>query len=973
MSRNKEGKQELPASSEMAKGRVFRSHENSSGNSHIISDFRALEKKWQERWEHERIFEAVPDERKKYFCNYPYPYMNGFLHIGGSFTALRVDVAARYKRMRGYNVLFPFAFHCTGTPIVAAAERIAQNEPTQKRILLDMGIPEKDIPLFADTLYWTQFFPKETELDLRLFGMSVDWRRSFITTDLNPHYDTFIRWQFQKLKEKNYVVLGEHPVVWCPKCGAAVGDHARLEGEGETPQEYTLLKFKFGDRYIIAATLRPETVYGQTNLWVDPEGEYVEAEVDGEKWIVSPQCAFKLGNQNKKVGIKGKVLGKELLGKFATAPQIHKDIMILPSTFCDLDIGAGLVTSVPSDAPDDWMGLHDMQKDRTLADKYNLDFEEIKKIRPIAIIKSEGWGELPAVEICQRMGIQNQDERDKLEAAKHEIYKTGFYTGVMRQNCGVHAGMKVEQAKEEIKRDMRAAGEADIMFEPSARVVCRCLTPAIVKIVSNQWFLAYGNQEWKALAHKAVDTMMFYPEIVRKQFHYVVDWLNDWACTREFGLGTKLPWDENWVIESLSDSTIYMAYYTICHILQKIPPEKIDESLYDYIFLSHGSADEISRRIGIQKKILDEMKGEFAYWYPFDFRNSGKDLVQNHLTFCLFNHTAIFPEERWPAGFGVNGMMLVGMDKMSKSRGTAYPLRDVIERYGSDVTRFTLMYGGEGMDDPNWDDEFASSIGGRLASFSDFAGEHYGKGTSEERYVDRWLYSVVNRIIVEVTDAMEQTLYRTALQKGFFDMQRHLRWYMRRCGTPNGSLLAWFCEVQTKFLTPFTPHLAEEMWEIAGRHGFASLAEFPQPNGGRIDDSVEAAEEYVKHAIEDITEIIRVARIESPERVYIYTAEPWKWQVAFVCSSHKNQSDAMKALMGDPEMKKRGKEVSDLATKLFKERPTLHHIDEKAVLMEAHEFIAREVGVPLEIGSEYDPERKARFAMPMRPAIYIKQ
>jgi leucyl-tRNA synthetase len=283
------------------------------------------------------------------------------------------------------------------------------------------------------------------------------------------------------------------------------------------------------------------------------------------------------------------------------------------------------------------------------------------------------------------------------------------------------------------------------------------------------------------------------------------------------------------------------------------------------------------------------------------------------------------------------------------------------------------MYGGEGMDDPNWDDEFASSIGGRLASFADFVGEHYGKGTSEERYVDRWLYSVVNRIIVEVTDAMEQTLYRTALQKGFFDMQRHLRWYMRRCGTPNENLLAWFCEVQTRFLTPFTPHLAEEMWEIAGRHGFASLAEFPQPDGGRIDESVEAAEEYVKHAIEDITEIMRVARIESPERVYIYIAEPWKWQAAQVCSSHKNQSDAMKALMADPEMKKRGKEVSDLVTKLFKERPTLHHIDEKAVLMEAHEFIAREVGVPLEIGSEYDPERKARFAMPMRPAIYIKQ
>ncbi|MFQ5892408.1 MAG: class I tRNA ligase family protein, partial [Candidatus Methanofastidiosia archaeon] len=166
-------------------------------------NFKKIERKWQERWMGERIFEAEVDEREKYFCNVPYPYMNGLLHLGRCFTILRVDVMARFKRMQGLNVLFPFAFHCTGTPIVAAAQRIKEGEEVQKRILMDMGIPASEISKFENPVFWTEYFPREAEIDLKEFGISVDWRRSFITTSLNPYYNKFIRWQFRKLKEKN--------------------------------------------------------------------------------------------------------------------------------------------------------------------------------------------------------------------------------------------------------------------------------------------------------------------------------------------------------------------------------------------------------------------------------------------------------------------------------------------------------------------------------------------------------------------------------------------------------------------------------------------------------------------------------------------------------------------------------------------------------------------------------------------------
>ena len=155
------------------------------------------------------------------------------------------------------------------------------------------------------------------------------------TTSLNPYYDKFIRWQFRKLKEKDYVTLGEHPVVWCPKDNSPVSDHARIKGEGETPQEFTLLKFKFGEEFILAATLRPETVYGQTNMWVDPDIQYVKASVSDEIWIMSKECADKLKEQKEDLEVVGEIWGGQMMGKTCMAPGINREILILPSDFCD--------------------------------------------------------------------------------------------------------------------------------------------------------------------------------------------------------------------------------------------------------------------------------------------------------------------------------------------------------------------------------------------------------------------------------------------------------------------------------------------------------------------------------------------------------------------------------------------------------------------------------------------------------------
>src|SRR3970282_1309128 len=203
--------------------------------------------------------------------------------------------------------------------------------------------------------------------------------RSFITTDLTPPYDAFVKSQCRRLRGAGYVRLGKHPVIWCPRDQAPIGDHDRLEGEGETPAEFTLLKFLLGDRVLVAGTMRPETVFCQKKL--------------------SGDAGAKLREQGRAAEVAGRVRGSDLVGKEVVAPGINKAIPVLPARFINQARGTGIVTSVPSDAPDDYVALRELQGDDALLARYRLDPARVRAIEPVPIIRTEGWGPLPAKEI----------------------------------------------------------------------------------------------------------------------------------------------------------------------------------------------------------------------------------------------------------------------------------------------------------------------------------------------------------------------------------------------------------------------------------------------------------------------------------------------------------------------------------------------------------------------------------------------
>lgn len=183
--------------------------------------------------------------------------------------------------------------------------------------------------------------------------------------------------------------------------------------------------------------------------------------------------------------------------------------------------------------------------------------------------------------------------------------------------------------------------------------------------------------------------METYHDEVRVNFERVLNWLHEYACSRTYGLGTKLPWDEQWLIESLSDSTIYMAFYTVVHLLQNgsfrgekpsplgITADQVTPEVWNYIFFNDAKLPAASK---IKKEHLELLKREFNYWYPVDLRVSGKDLIQNHLTFFLYNHVAIWNKDKskWPKGVRTNGHLMLNSMKMSKSDGNFLTLYEAV-------------------------------------------------------------------------------------------------------------------------------------------------------------------------------------------------------------------------------------------------------------------------------------------------------
>ncbi|CEP60142.1 leucine--tRNA ligase CDC60 LALA0_S01e03972g [Lachancea lanzarotensis] len=908
----------------------------------------AIEKKYQKLWAEEHLFEIDapsieeenvtidPEELKvkypKFMSSLAYPYMNGVLHAGHLFTLSKVEFSVGFERMKGKRALFPLGFHCTGMPILACADKLkreielfgadfanapaededAEPEPQEAKqesedvtkfkakkskaaakkgrgkfqfeIMLQLGIAREEVARFADPQHWLVYFPPLCEQDCTSIGARIDWRRSFITTDMNAYYDAFIRWQMQKLKAAGKIKFGERYTIYSEKDGQACMDHDRQSGEGVTPQEYVgikieTLEFAEGAQkiidstanidkskkfYFVAATLRPETMYGQTCCFVSPKIDYGIFDA-GDSYYITTERAFKNMSYQKLTPVRGQykpvvtISGKEFIGSTIHAPLSAYDVLrILPMETVIATKGTGVVTCVPSNSPDDFMTTKDLQNK---SEFYGINPEWVKH-EPVPIIQSEKYGNLTAQSICEELKIKSPKDSVLLGEAKKIAYKEDFYNGTMIY--GKYKNEKVEVAKNKLKADLLAANEAFVYNEPESLVVSRSGDDCVVSL-EDQWYVDYGEEEWKKQALDCLDHMQLFAPEVRNAFEGCLDWLKNWAVCRTYGLGTKLPWDEKYLVESLSDSTIYQAFYTIAHLLFKdyygneigplgIKAEQMTPDVFDYVF---QHTDDVKTDIPIES--LQKMRREFEYFYPLDVSVSGKDLITNHLTFFIYTHVALFPKKFWPRGIRANGHLMLNNAKMSKSTGNFMTLQQIVEKFGADASRIALADAGDTVEDANLDETNANAAILRLYNLKEWADEvvqnisSFRSGQITE-FFDVSFENEMNSLIEETYKQYDLTNYKAALKVGLFDLQTSRDYYRESCETMHKDLVLRYIELQALALAPIAPHFSEYIWrEVLGNKTSVQVAKFPRASKP-VDQGALSALEYLRDLQRSIRE-----------------------------------------------------------------------------------------------------------------------
>lgn len=562
------------------------------------------------------------------------------------------------------------------------------------------------------------------------------------------------------------------------------------------------------------------------------------------------------------------------------------------------------------------IGLDDFAMVTELAKK--ADFYGIKKewaeleIHPIIQTPTS---DLLAPYLVKKLKIASPKDAKQLLEAKELAYKEGFYQGVMK--VGDFKGEKVEVAKPKVREQLIKNGEAFAYSEPENKVVSRSGDECTVALL-DQWYLDYGEDSWRHIAFDYVENkdgkgLETYSPDTQHAFKGVLDWLRQWACARTYGLGSKLPWDHNFLVESLSDSTIYMAYYTLVPWLHKdlfgrekgkgdIAPEQMIDEVWDYVFCRTKLTDDIISKSGIPKATLEGMRRDFEYFYPLDIRVSGKDLIPNHLTFFLYNHIALFPREYWPRGVRANGHLQLNGEKMSKSTGNFMTLDDVVKKYGADAARVALADAGDGISDSNFVEDVADNTILRFYTNKEWIeeiikDEKLRTGPLND-FQDILFDNEMNALVHEAKKHYEETSYKLALKAAHYDFLNARDTYREACnaaGIPlHKDLVLKYIRLQALILAPIAPHWAEYVWlEVLGEKKSIQFATWPSVPAA--DPALTAARDYVRQTSSNINsaEAAQLKKMakgrhsdfdpKKPKKLTIFMTESFPaWQAKYI-------------------------------------------------------------------------------------------
>jgi leucyl-tRNA synthetase len=719
-------------------------------------DAKQIEEKWQQRWKDSSLFKAEENSTKpKYYVLEMLPYPSGTLHIGHIRNYTIGDALARYKRMRGFNVLHPMGWDAFGLPAENAA--IANKR---------------------DPYEWTKFNIENMKRQHRRMGFSYDWSREVTTCD--PEYYRWNQWFFLKMLEHGLAYRKKALVNWCNECGTVLANEQVVDGccwrhegtpvEQRAIEQWFLRITKYADELLNAiGELEdgwPERVLLMQSNWIGrSEGAEVDFQLDGSGkpirvfttridtifgaacLILAPEhpMVAELASAELKPQVKQMIdsraakgpgdVDKEGLptGKFAVNPFSGEKIPIWIGNFVLMGYGTGAIMAVPA---------HDLR-----------DFE-----------------------FCEKYGIK---WRPVVMPAGSDVIWPFVDDGVLNDS-GEFSGLPSEEARRVMtaKAEAEGFGKAAVTYRIKDWGISRQRywgTPIPVIYCPKCGIVPVPEKDLPVLLPLGIPIL----GKGRSPLENIPEFMN-----------VKCPkCGENARRESDTMDTF------------------IDSSWYFYRYCDpHNSNAPFD-------------SGKIAYWFPIDQYIGGVEHAILHLIYSRFwtkmmrdfglvtNHEPI-------ARLFTQGMVIKDGAKMSKSKGNVVSADQMIERFGADTGRIFELFAAPPEKEMDWTDTGANGAYSFLGRVYRFVTRNVGEGQSDPTEADRKVLRKLHQTLQRITGDFESRWHFNTSIAALMELMNLLIEHEKQISL---RVMAEVLEKLTLMLEPFAPYLAEELWEEQGK------------------------------------------------------------------------------------------------------------------------------------------------------------
>jgi len=918
-----------------------------------------IEKKWQQKWEEDKIFEVKIDNRKKYYVLEMYPYPSGKLHMGHLRNYTIGDCYARFKRMNNFNVLYPMGYDSFGMPAENAA--------------IDHGINPEE---------WTNKNIETMKSQQKRIGLSYDWTREIYSHD--PNFYKWDQWFFLKMLERGLAYRQESYVNWCPKCITVLAneqaqggrcwrcnsivdqkfltqwflkirDYAEELLEGldlvDWPEkvkimqrnwigksEGTIIKFPIiGEAETIDIfTTRPDTLYGVTFMVFAPEHPWVRNWVNGTEYEGDFNRLYdEVMHQDKFARTDIEIEKKGMfIGKYTINPINNEKVPIFIGNFVIYEYGAGAVMAVPA---------HD-QRDFEFAKEYNIPIKiviqphdyELNLTKMNRAYESDGI----LVNSEEFNGMENQSAINAITEKLNRInmgYKTINYKlrdwGISRQRywgcpipiiyCEACGLVPVPYA------DLPVYLPKDVTFTTTGN-----------PLGTSETFIRAKCPKCGKFGKREIDTMDTFidsswyffafcdPPSIELENPYDKDIINYWGNVDQYIGG----------IEHAIMHLIYARFFT--KVARDLGLHKFDEPFQS--LLTQGMINKTQPycpncNVFLMKPDLKQMKCK---------KCGNTDLIQKSV-------------------------------KMSKSYGNTVDPGEIIEKYGADSARFFILFGASPSSGLEWSDE-GVDYAYRFINNVFILLSQPPKLRKSLTIRDILIQYYLNKTIKEFTENMEKLAIRKAVNN-IIQFTSELSKYKNE-----GVKKEIFNECKEKLvllLHPIIPHITEEIWENMGKRGYISIAKWPQYDDNLITEEIEYKWKLMHNLMDDINNIKLATKKETLNNVSLIIADQWKFEfyikLMSLVEETKNQGAIMKKLMEKSEFRKHSNEINKIVNKILKNVGKYQEIkigqkEEYQFLKDIKSIIESKFECKVNIIFEKDSnDNKATQALPGKPAIII--